>query len=744
MKCGSVRLAVLWLLTGLLFGCSSPPGDNIVPETVALEIEVSGQGKVTSDAGFECDGTCTESITREDTVTLQAVAAEGWVFRAWGGDCLGNDTCVLDMDAEKSVIATFKEAGLAPTPDKEHALTVARRGDGKGVIDSSPAGISCPPEGNCTGVFEEGTPVTLIATPDEGFEFAGWLGCDRITNGRCVVSLAGATNVTARFVTAAPPGMYILSVSKAGSGTGTVTSDPEGIDCGDDCSGHFTEGSTVTLTANPAQGSVFTEWKGCPSASGNSCTVVMTETRNVTATLAQAPTPDVASFTSSADIVVAGESMTFSWTVSSSDGATLSCTLEPGDGTPGYTRDCGAGSVQHTYGTGGQVQATLTVKHPAGTQQQVQTSVLVAARLFPADLPEQAQFGQTVATDGNLLVVGAPGNETQVRGKVYVYGRDGTGWAFQQELQPADGGPGDFYGHALALDGDTLVVGTDTYSNQDMRWMHDPAVYVYTRVNGLWNLQQRIAPPDRFDVFGSSVAVQGDILVVGARDKDGPLSGPGSAFVYQRTGTTWTLVERLQEDELYDDAGYGYGRSVALDGDTILVGASDASPGSCSMCSAVYVYTRAGDGWTWQQRLIPSGDAGEQGAGASLSLAGDTLAVRSRSLSDDDDKPMITLYRRSGGQWVFETLLRPADDESWPAFHVRDGEIMIAGRRALDLYVRGTSGWTLERRFTLSDDLRVSSLSRREGTLVLGNRNDRSAGRQAAGAVYVLDAPLAP
>ena len=158
-----------------------------------------------------------------------------------------------------------------------HLLTVSKAGSGSGSVTSNPAGIDCG--ATCSASFTSGAMVTLTATAIAGSTFTGWTG-DCSGTGSCVVTMDQDRAVTATFDVAAAP---TLTVTKAGSGSGTVTSSPAGIDCGATCTAAFTNGTMVTLTPTADPGSTFTGWTGDCSGSG-SCVVTMDQDRAVTAT----------------------------------------------------------------------------------------------------------------------------------------------------------------------------------------------------------------------------------------------------------------------------------------------------------------------------------------------------------------------------------------------------------------------------------------------------------------------------
>jgi PKD repeat protein len=228
-------------------------------------------------------------------------------------------------------------------------LTVSTDGTGFGEVSSSPAGISCGY--SCQASFDAGTAVTLTAASDGSSIFTGWSG-DCSGSGSCQVTMDQARSVTATFAVKT----FDLKVAKAGTGSGSVTSSPAGISCGDSCQASFTAGTAVTLTATPALGSIFTGWSGDCSGSG-SCQVTMDQARSVTATFAL-NAPPYANFT----VACAGLSCSFDGSGSGDpDGSIATYAWDFGDGASGSGQ-----TVSHTFGRAGSYTVTLTVTDNGG------------------------------------------------------------------------------------------------------------------------------------------------------------------------------------------------------------------------------------------------------------------------------------------------------------------------------------------------------------------------------------------
>lgn len=251
----------------------------IVGQTLTVTKSGTGTGTVTSDIGaINCGATCSD-IYPGSVVTLTAAPSAGSTFVGWSGSgCSGTGTCVVTVNAAKSVNAQFD---LSPS-----TLTVTLAGTGTGVVTSVPAGINCP--GTCAAPFAPASTVTLTAVANAGSTFSGWSGAGCSGTGTCVVTMSGAQAVTATFILP----QVTLTVTKTGNGTGTVTSAPAGINCGATCSFGFASGTVVTLTATPGAGQNFTGWAGGGCSGVGTCVVTLNAATTVTATFTDTIPPD--------------------------------------------------------------------------------------------------------------------------------------------------------------------------------------------------------------------------------------------------------------------------------------------------------------------------------------------------------------------------------------------------------------------------------------------------------------------
>ena len=245
------------------------------------------------------------------------------------------------------------------------------------------------------------------------------------------------------------------------------------------------------------------------------------------------------------------------------------------------------------------------------------------AKLEPPDGISDDQFGTWVALSGDTAVIGAvhhfvAGART---GAAYVFARSGASWTLQGELTAADGADDDQLGASVALAGDTVLVGAVNAGAN-----HTGAVYVFARSGTTWVQQARLTAADgaALDHFGTAVALAGDTAVVGASDSDAAGQDAGAAYVFARSGTTWVQQARLTAGD--GAGGDGFGASVALADDTALIGSRfDSDLGAAS--GSTYVFTRSGASWTQQAKLTAADGAAVDFFGASVALSGGTALI---------------------------------------------------------------------------------------------------------------------
>jgi hypothetical protein len=248
------------------------------------------------------------------------------------------------------------------------------------------------------------------------------------------------------------------------------------------------------------------------------------------------------------------------------------------------------------------------------------------------DQPLEDFFGWSVAISGSVIAVGSPVLEEL--GQVYVFTRTGTRWSQTARFQAADGVSGDQFGAALALSGTTMVVGAPGGN-----WTNNKA-YVFSEQHGQWAQTAELTASNglTYDNFGRSVALSGDTVIVGA---PGKLGQYGAAYVYTGSGGRWA-----QQAELTATGGLGgdqFGAAVAVLGTTALIGA----PHRDSFLGAAYVFTQVNGTWL-QQAELPSPIASPASFGSAIAMERGTAVIT--SLAGPEGAAFV--YRGSGASWT--------------------------------------------------------------------------------------------
>ncbi|TAE32990.1 MAG: hypothetical protein EAZ91_03785 [Cytophagales bacterium] len=285
---------------------------------------------------------------------------------------------------------------------------------------------------------------------------------------------------------------------------------------------------------------------------------------------------------------------------------------------------------------------------------------------FASDGATNNRFGFSVAMDGNYAVVGASGASSD-QGKAYVFARLGNTWVEQAILTAPGGATGDYFGTSVAISGDYIVVGAysrDVRVSSSVTNTDQGTAYVFVRSGTTWTLQTTLLNSDgaAFDNFGSSVSIAGDYILVGASDKTvGANSRQGKAYIFTRsTGpifTTWVQQANLSAS---DGAATDYfGESVSIAGGYAMVGASGKDIGTNFNQGKAYIYVRAGTTWILQTSLTASDGAANDYFGVSVAIAGDYAVVGAYGKNSSAGK--VYTYARSGASWVALVPLTPSD-----------------------------------------------------------------------------------
>ena len=284
--------------------------------------------------------------------------------------------------------------------------------------------------------------------------------------------------------------------------------------------------------------------------------------------------------------------------------------------------------------------AYVFTKPASGWADMTQTAKLTAFGAAAGD-----EFGISVAVDGNTILVGAHQNDSD-DGAAYVFTKTFTGWADSSEtakLIASDAAADDEFGISVALDGDTAVIGA---RQDDDNGSQSGSAYVFTKVSGVWSQKAKLIASDGAanDEFGISVAVDGDTAVIGARQGD---TRNGAAYVFTKVSGVWSQKAKLTADDGAADDEFGI--SVAVEGDTVVIGAyQDDDHGDLS--GSAYVFTQdSSGGWRQRDKLTASDGAARDRYGYSVGVSGDTVVVGAYSDDSNEANTGAAYFLRNPG-----------------------------------------------------------------------------------------------
>lgn len=358
-------------------------------------------------------------------------------------------------------------------------------------------------------------------------------------------------------------------------------------------------------------------------------------------------------------------------------------------------------------------------------------------KIAPSDLSSGKVFGSSVAIDGDFAIIGAPfDNEMGASsGAAYVFVRSGGRWIQQKKFLSISGTR--LFGAAVAIDRDTIIVGTPWADDVNT---NSGSVTIFVRSGSFWTEQAEFIASDAAQgkVFGTSVAIDGDTAIIGSPG-DANYVGPtsGATYIFVRHGTTWTEQARLVASDSAE--GLSFGRSVAISGNIAIIGANGAA----------YIFVRSGTRWEEQVKLIPRGASASSNFGRVVSIWRDTAIVGAPGVSGSGTTGAAYTFVRKGTSWVEQAKLiasdaRPGDNfgtsvSIWGEVTVVGASIASIGGRnsgVAYIFVPGGNGWTEYTKFTASDAQRsdnfgVSVSIKGEAALVGSNQKMNS------GAAYI-------
>ena len=654
--------------------------DNLVIEEVGggtddgLTISFDGTDFTITASGGEtigAPGIPGASGSRISSITVPAASISGSQIIINAGD--GDDTLTVDfgdgsLRFSKEIV--FNGEGQSSSPNGDTLVLT-----GTGTFDDATFGFTNETDGT---VEISGNPVIT------------YTGLEPIT------STIDATNVTLNYSTTAET----ITVSDAGGGQTTVDSDVGGETV-------TFNNPTGTLTINA--GDTGDDVIDIASLAASYPASVVIDGEGGTDTV----TVDGDVVLNGKDLSVTADTITVDALVSTG-GGNISLSSS-GDIAINLAVSTGGGSLSLTADSDGDNSGTLSLVAPS------MAGIAELAKLTASDPNENARFGDSLAIDGETAVIGAVYNDHAggLSGSAYVFTRSGSTWTQQAILTASDAAAGDQFGVSVAVSGDTIVVGANkddeggsssgsayVFTRSGAAWTQQAkltaddaimgdqfgryldvkgdtaivgggrSVYVFSRSGPTWSQTQTLAADDETS-FGRSVSLSGDTAVIGTLAGGPAGASSGSAFVFTRSGGTWSQQAKLTADDSSEGDWFGF--AVSLDGDTAVIGAHN----DASQAGSAYVFTRSGSTWTQEAKIVADDVARRDQFGLAVSVAGDVVAVGSPG--DDDGGAVsgsVYLFTRSGNVWSQQAKLAAADaaeGNGLGAALAFDGATLVAG-----------------------------------------------------------------
>ena len=293
------------------------------------------------------------------------------------------------------------------------------------------------------------------------------------------------------------------------------------------------------------------------------------------------------------------------------------------------------------------------------------------AKLSASDGKAEDTFGGKVALSGDTAVVGVIRDDGDVAGKdsgsAYIFQRTGTSWSQQAKLTALDASKGDSFGWGIGISDDTIVVGAPY---DDDKGKNSGSVYIFTRSGNVWSQQAKLTAQDgsEGDLFGISAAISGDTILIGADLNEEKGFNAGAAYVFTRSGDNWTQQAKLTAND--GAAGDIFGVRVALEHNTALISArrdDDEIKGVDS--GSAYIFTREGTKWRQHTKLTAPDGAKDDRFGRSVALSGDKVLIGAMFQDEQgENSGSAYLFHQTDNEWNFKQQLMPKDGSKGDTF----------------------------------------------------------------------------
>ena len=316
---------------------------------------------------------------------------------------------------------------------------------------------------------------------------------------------------------------------------------------------------------------------------------------------------------------------------------------------------------------------TFSVDWSSSTQQ----AMIKASDAFTGDY-----FGYSVSlsNDGNTAIVGAIyedlGSANSNAGSAYIFTRSGSTWSQEAKIEASDAQADDSFGYSVSLsnDGNTAIVGAYL---EDTGGTGVGAAYIFTRSGTTWSQEAKIQSSDiaAYDYFGYSVSLSndGNTAIIGAVYEETGGTNTGAAYIFTRSGSTWSQEAKIEAADKQSHDNFGCSVSISSDGDTAIIGAwgSWYTPDGANNAGSAYIFTRSGTSWSQQAKMQASDAAFEDRFGSVVSISSDGNTAIIGAMYEDtsgSNAGSAYIFTRSGSTWSQEAKIQASDKQSGDNF----------------------------------------------------------------------------
>jgi len=268
-------------------------------------------------------------------------------------------------------------------------------------------------------------------------------------------------------------------------------------------------------------------------------------------------------------------------------------------------------------------------------------------------------FGCSVSISGDYAIIGA--SSTNYKGSAYIFVRVGGNWSQQAKLTASDGLVEDYFGSSVSISGDNAIVGArgDDFGSN----INQGSAYIFNRTGSTWTQQTKLIPTDAFygDNFGNNVSIDGDYAIIGASNGNVNFGQNGSSYIFFKRGGTWSQQAKLIASDGVKGDGFGY--SVCISGDYAIVGSPFDDNGANTDQGSVYIFTRTSNTWILHAKLTASDSESSDYFGWSVSISGNYVIIGARNdaIGSNRYQGSAYIFVRVGGTWLQQAKLTASD-----------------------------------------------------------------------------------